>query len=85
MVISSEKSSNPNSPTVEYFRRLRGYQFEMLYSEDTLLEYILKLKELGITDDRTLVSRKISGSFFNFTLSSEISPVFMRNLANSSP
>ncbi|MCK5525683.1 MAG: PIN domain-containing protein, partial [Candidatus Latescibacteria bacterium] len=34
------------------FRRLRGHQFEVLYSEDTLLEYILKLKELGIPDDR---------------------------------
>lgn len=52
VVISSEKSTNPNSPTVEYFRRLRGHQFEMLYSDDTLLEYILKLKELGIPDDR---------------------------------
>lgn len=51
-MIASEKSSNPNSPTVEYFRRLRGHQLEMLYSDDTLLEYILKLKELGIPDDR---------------------------------
>ena len=52
VVIASEKSSNPNSPTVEYFRRLRGRQFEILYSDDTLSEYILKLKELGISDDR---------------------------------
>jgi len=51
VLIASEKSVSSISPNKEFFDRWRNEEFEILYSDDTLLEYIKKLKEKGISKE----------------------------------
>ena len=51
IVIASEKSSSKSSPNIEFFNRWKNNEFEILYSDDTLLEYIEKMKELNISHE----------------------------------
>ncbi|MBF0202318.1 MAG: PIN domain-containing protein [Desulfamplus sp.] len=44
-IILASTSENPKSPNREYYERwLYGEEFDLLYSDDTLAEYALKLK-----------------------------------------
>ena len=56
VVIASEKSTSKSSPNKELFERWSNDEFEILYSDDTLLEYIEKLRELNITE---IIIRKL--------------------------
>jgi len=51
VVIAFEKSTSESSPNIELFDRWRNDEFEILYSDDTLLEYIEKLRELNIPEE----------------------------------
>ncbi len=48
VVIASEKSVSESSPNKEFFCRWRNDEFEILYSDDTLHEYIEKMRELKL-------------------------------------
>ncbi len=51
VVIASEKSRSESSPNREFFDRWRNDEFEILYSDDTLLEYIEKMRELNVSEE----------------------------------
>ncbi len=51
IVVASEKSTRSSSPNKEFFERWGHDEFELLYSDDTLLEYIEKLREKGIEEE----------------------------------
>jgi len=59
--VAAEKSKHAASPNREFVNRWKNNEFEVLYSEDTLLEYISKLKEKGI--DETTVRKLIQALF----------------------
>lgn len=48
--IASEKSQNKTSPNRELLKRWQNQEFAVLYSEDVLLEYAAKFKELGVSE-----------------------------------
>jgi predicted nucleic acid-binding protein len=50
IVIASEKSRSGSSPNREFFDRWEKGEFQILYSDDTLLEYIGKMKEKEIPE-----------------------------------
>jgi predicted nucleic acid-binding protein len=50
VLLASEKSTNLTSPNKEFFERWRDEEFELLYSENTLLEYIEKMREEGVSE-----------------------------------
>ncbi len=50
VVIASEKTTSESSPNREFFNRWRSGQFEILFSDDTLLEYVEKLRALEISE-----------------------------------
>ncbi len=50
IVVASEKSVSGSSPNKEFFARWKNAEFEILCSDDTLLEYINKLKEKRIPE-----------------------------------
>ncbi|OQX11634.1 MAG: hypothetical protein BWK80_44535 [Desulfobacteraceae bacterium IS3] len=56
IVIASEKSRSGSSPNEEFFARWKNGEFQILYSDDTLLEYIEKMKEKDIPEE---IIRKI--------------------------
>ena len=49
VVLASALRPGPASPNREYFERWKQNQFSILFSEDTLLEYIEKLREKGVS------------------------------------
>ncbi len=51
VVIASEKSRSESSPNREFFDRWRNDEFEILYSDDILLEYIEKMRELNVSEE----------------------------------
>ncbi|MBU0569065.1 PIN domain-containing protein [bacterium] len=51
VLIASEKSTSLISPNKEVFERWRNEEFEILYSDDTLLEYIEKMRDKGILEE----------------------------------
>ena len=51
VVIASQKSTSESSPNREFFDRWKNDEFEILYSDDTLLEYIEKMRELHISEE----------------------------------
>jgi putative PIN family toxin of toxin-antitoxin system len=59
IVIASEKSKSKSSPNKEFFDRWRDEEFQILYSDDTLLEYIEKMMEKEIPEE---LIRKITKS-----------------------
>lgn len=50
VVIAAEHRPGPTSPNREFLERWKSAEFEMLYSQDTLLEYIQKLREKRISE-----------------------------------
>ncbi len=76
VVIASEKSTSESSPNREFFDRWRNDEFGILYSDDTLLEYIGKMRELGIPEEimRKLIcamlelGRRVSIVFYHLPL-----------------
>ena len=49
-VLISAEHGNLNSPNREYFERWKKSEFFLLFSDDTLKEYIKKLDDFGFTD-----------------------------------
>ena len=49
ILLASQMRAGPTSPNREYFDRWRTDQFSVLYSWDTLREYIEKLRDKGIS------------------------------------
>ncbi len=50
VVIASERSSSESSPNKEFFKRWENDEFEILYSDDTLLEYVEKMRDKNIPE-----------------------------------
>ncbi len=50
VVIASEKHPGVTSPNKEFFARWKNEEFELLYSDDTLLEYITTMRAQGIAE-----------------------------------
>lgn len=48
--IAAQKSTSLGSPNKEFFERWQRSEFDLLFSEDTLFEYVEKLSELGIAE-----------------------------------
>ncbi len=53
ILLASRIRAAPNSPNAEFFARWRKDEFAVLYSWDTLREYIEKLREKGISEHLT--------------------------------
>jgi predicted nucleic acid-binding protein len=51
VVIASQKSRSESSPNKELFVRWQNEEFELLHSDDTLLEYIEKLRDFSIPEE----------------------------------
>ena len=51
VVIASQKSTSESSPNKEFFDRWQNDEFEILHSDDTLLEYIGKMRELNVPEE----------------------------------
>ena len=51
ILLAAEMSSSSSSPNREYFERWRRDEFSVLFSQDTLLEYIEKLQEKAISEE----------------------------------
>lgn len=73
VIIASQKSSSTSSPNKEFFDRWQADEFEILHSDDTLLEYIEKMRDLNVPEElikkliRALLtlSRHVSIEFFH--------------------
>jgi predicted nucleic acid-binding protein len=51
VVIASQKSRSESSPNKEFFERWQNEEFEILHSDDTLLEYIEKMQKLNVPEE----------------------------------
>ena len=52
VVIAAHRSSGATSPNREILARWKAGNFALLYSEDVLLEYVEKLIEFGVSDEK---------------------------------
>ncbi len=52
VVIAAHRSGGATSPNREILHRWRAREFTLLYSEDVLLEYVEKLIEFGLPDEK---------------------------------
>ncbi len=50
ILLASQIRAGPTSPNSEYFARWRRDEFSVLYSWDTLREYVEKLRDKGVSD-----------------------------------
>ena len=50
VIIAAKKHPSPASPNVEFVERWQHEEFALLYSDDTLLEYIYKLRTQGVAE-----------------------------------
>lgn len=50
ILVAAIKSDHPNSPNKEFFAHWYKEEFALLYSNDTLLEYIEKLQDQNIPE-----------------------------------
>lgn len=50
VMLASEKHPGPTSPNVEFVERWKREEFTVLYSDDTLLEYIEILREHDVAE-----------------------------------
>lgn len=53
IILASQKAGE-NSPNKEYFERWGNEEFELLFSQDTLSEYIEKLQEKNIPTEQAI-------------------------------
>ncbi len=51
VVLASQKSISKSSPNKEFFDRWRNDEFEILYSDDMLFEYIEKMRQLKLSKE----------------------------------
>lgn len=51
VIIASQKSRSAASPNKEFFDRCQNDEFELLHSDDTLLEYIEKMQALKVPEE----------------------------------
>ncbi len=51
VLIASQKSRSESSPNKELFARWRNEEFELLHSDDTLLEYIEKMRAFSVPEE----------------------------------
>jgi len=49
ILLASELSASETSPNKEFFTRWRADEFDLLYSRDTLDEYVKKMREKGLS------------------------------------
>ena len=49
VLISAYRSQNPKSPNKEFIARWKNFEFDWLYTEDTLVEYVDKLGDFGVS------------------------------------
>lgn len=52
IVVAAHRSSGPTSPNLEILAHWKAGEFTLLYSEDVLLEYVEKLIEFGVSDEK---------------------------------
>ena len=52
ILLASEMRPGATSPNKEYFARWKADEFTVLFSQDTLLEYIKKLRTAGLPEKR---------------------------------
>lgn len=52
ILLAAEMSRASTSPNREYFERWKADEFTVLFSQDTLLEYIKKLRDKGLPEER---------------------------------
>ena len=59
VVLASHLSKGAASPNKEYFERWKNKEFELVYSEDTLGEYLTELLEHGVpqTEAKAFITR----------------------------
>ncbi|MCP3958646.1 MAG: hypothetical protein GY719_12405 [bacterium] len=55
ILLASEMSPGSSSPNREYFERWKADEFVVLFSADTLLEYVKKLREKDLAEERIKV------------------------------
>lgn len=48
--IAAQRSKSPTSPNKEFFQHWYQAEFDLLFSDDTLHEYVEKLAELGVAE-----------------------------------
>ena len=53
-VIVASQNANTNSPNREFFARWQNDEFELLYADDTLREYVEKLLERNVSRDKII-------------------------------
>ena len=52
VIVAAHRSSGATSPNREILERWRAGDLTLLYSEDVLLEYVEKLIEFGLPDEK---------------------------------
>ena len=52
VILAAQKTKSPTSPNKEYIEHWIEGRLDLLYSEDTLLEYVEKLYSEGIDEDQ---------------------------------
>lgn len=75
--VAAHLSKNPNSPTMELLKRWRREEFELLYSDDLLVEIDEKFSARGISDERKesfLVELRDQGTYVKIK-PSDVKPV----------
>ncbi len=55
ILLASEMSPDSTSPNREFFVRWKADEFVVLFSADTLLEYIKKLRQKDLSEERTRI------------------------------
>ena len=68
IIIAALKSKNPNSPNLELLKRFQLGEFELLYSDDLLLEYQEKFNTRKINPElalRFLTGLVVSGEYID--------------------
>lgn len=55
VLLASEMSPGAKSPNKEFFTRWRDGEFTVLFSPDTLLEYVKKLREKDLAEERVRI------------------------------
>ena len=54
VIVSSELSKREGSPNKEFIQRWLNHEFNILFSNDTKIEYAIKLTEKGIPEEKII-------------------------------
>ncbi len=73
VLISSELSTSEDSPNKEIIQRWKDDQFDVLWTEDILNEYIDKLKYFNVQE--VMIKRKDGSTFILKQISAQYSPL----------